>query len=615
MPSPRDPCNLDPPLTTLVRPQVVACEVLAAAVDAPKNKKQKKQVQPNAPTARARKAAERVALTAAKAREQAAEPTVAKARTAAKPKAVKAREAKAAKAQKEEARADKEARTRARAAAAADKDATQFVSKIFKKVLKDLKKEGVPPPTASKETADASSMLDFLKGVAMTFVEEVQCVRATRVALLAPLLALTVGGEPPAPELLELGGAVRGLLHGGFAEGVGYQEAEWQAACSASYFSAVGVVPARRLSQLALATVSEDVRALHGAHAHLDIFWLRVYRAFTSACHEHHRSAVADMPAAHLEPLQEEGLGDDRQVMGVVGGWAVFSLRADYSRARAAKADAQLVPLLDQMGIKGGADSSSTDPAVLYLLARQRFGGLTAITPKCLDFFNMAQNVMHTFLTPEHIRTHAAQTFQKGVDAINCNPGIAEAFDNIFDEKTPKDLVQALRKPVLTKFFNQAAAEFCRQLTSWWGSAGGREGTGIRTKLKVLQQTAVKSVNEKHPHGFTDPAAAMALEDDKLHLLLSCTFAFSPDHMNGHKVTVNILKTLLKAYDSNAVLTGRKSTLIERLETAVAKEGAHLCRKHEREEKEQGKEEEEEEEEHAEREDEEDAASEEDAVW
>ena len=132
------------------------------------------------------------------------------------------------------------------------------------------------------------------------------------------------------------------------------------------------------------------------------------------------------------------------------------------------------------MGITGGADSRSTDPAVLYLLARQRFGGLTAITPKCLDFFNMAQNVMHTFLTPEHIRTHAAQTFQKGVDAINCNPGIAEAFDNIFDEKTPKDLVQALCKPVLTKFFNQAAAEFCCQLTSWWGSAGGREGAGIR---------------------------------------------------------------------------------------------------------------------------------------
>ena len=624
MPSPRDPCNLGPPLTTLVRPQAVACEVLAAAVDAPKKKKQKKQ-QPNAPTERARKAAERVALTAAKAREQAAELTVAKARTAAKPKAVKAREAKAAKAQKEEAQADKEARTRARAAAAADKDASQFVSKIFKKVLKDLKKEGVPPPTASKETADASSMLDFLKGVAMTFVEEHQCVRATRVALLAPLLALTVGGEPPAPELLELGGAVRGLLHGGFTEGVGYQEAEWQAACSASYFSTVGVVPARRLSQLALATVSKDVRALHGAHAHLDIFWLRVYRAFTSACYEHRRAAVADMPAAHLEPLQEEGLGDDRQVMGVVGGWAVFSLRADYSRARAAKADAQLVPLLDQMGIKGGADSSSTDPAVLYLLARQRFGGLTAIPPKCLDFFNMAQNVMHTFLTPECIRTHAGQTFQKGVDAINCNPGIAEAFDNIFDAKTPKDLIQALRKPVLTKFFNQAAAEFCRQLTSWWGSAGGREGTGIRTKLKVLQQTAVKSINEEHPHGFTDPAAAMELEDDKLHLLLSCTFAFSPHHMNGHKVTVNLLKTLLKAYDPKALLKGKKSDLIERLGKVVVEEGARLCRKvdpvgdQEGEGREQAQEEEEEEEEHEEGEDESDAASEEgdaaELVW
>jgi len=35
---------------------------------------------------------------------------------------------------------------------------TQFVKKIFNKVLRDLKKEGAAPPTASTETADASSM-------------------------------------------------------------------------------------------------------------------------------------------------------------------------------------------------------------------------------------------------------------------------------------------------------------------------------------------------------------------------------------------------------------------------------------------------------------------------
>lgn len=30
---------------------------------------------------------------------------------------------------------------------------------------------------------------------------------------------------------------MRELLHGGFGEGGGYQETEWQVACSASYFS------------------------------------------------------------------------------------------------------------------------------------------------------------------------------------------------------------------------------------------------------------------------------------------------------------------------------------------------------------------------------------------
>ena len=42
--------------------------------------------------------------------------------------------------------------------------------------------------------------------------------------------------------------AVRVLLHGGFAEGVGYQVAV--GLLSASYFSSVGVVPPRRMGEL-----------------------------------------------------------------------------------------------------------------------------------------------------------------------------------------------------------------------------------------------------------------------------------------------------------------------------------------------------------------------------
>lgn len=68
------------------------------------------------------------------------------------------------------------------------------------------------------------------------------CVRATRVALLAPLPALRSSSWGC------FTAAVRVLLHGGFAEGVGYQVAV--GLLSASYFSSVGVVPPRRMGEL-----------------------------------------------------------------------------------------------------------------------------------------------------------------------------------------------------------------------------------------------------------------------------------------------------------------------------------------------------------------------------
>ena len=52
-------------------------------------------------------------------------------------------------------------------------------------------------------------------------------------------------------------------------------------------------------------------------------------------------------------------------------------------------------------------------------------------------------------------------------------------------------------KALMSKFFNQAGAEFTRQVQSIWGGEGGKQGVGVRTELKVLQGAAKKSVDEQ----------------------------------------------------------------------------------------------------------------------
>ena len=64
----------------------------------------------------------------------------------------------------------------------------------------------------------------------------------------------------------------------------------------------------------------------------------------------------------------------------VIGGWVAFSL---IGRCKRGSAAAQaLLPLLKALVIPEGTDGLSLrDPATLFMLARQQFGGLTALTP------------------------------------------------------------------------------------------------------------------------------------------------------------------------------------------------------------------------------------------
>lgn len=87
--------------------------------------------------------------------------------------------------------------------------------------------------------------------------------------------------------------AVRVLLHGGFAEGVGYQVAV--GLLSASYFSSVGVVPPRRMGELTPGLCASDrlggcVRSDMRPRAPRYLL-AAVYCAFTAACYEHRLAA------------------------------------------------------------------------------------------------------------------------------------------------------------------------------------------------------------------------------------------------------------------------------------------------------------------------------------
>ena len=84
----------------------------------------------------------------------------------------------------------------------------------------------------------------------------------------------------------------------------------------------------------------------------------------------------------------------------------------------------QYVALLDCLIVSEGvAGLSQRDPSVLYMLARQRFGGLTAITNEALDVFCRAQALISAHLSMSMIAYYGQRAFHAGMEAVLASQG------------------------------------------------------------------------------------------------------------------------------------------------------------------------------------------------
>ena len=281
--------------------------------------------------------------------------------------------------------------------------------------------------------------------------------------------------------------------------------------------------------------------------------------------------------------------------MAVIGGWAVFSLHRRCSKAHASKADRALLPLLELLIVKEGpASQGLKDPAILFLLARQQYGGLTAITPSCLTAFTLAQAELSSQLTKEHLARMGPHTFQLAVEHVKRSEIVMRAFDALFpvlEEATwasllEADAARAVRSAcidrLLTKFFNSAGAEFRVQVESIWGTADGKDGVGIRTELKVLQKKAADKIEGAHPIKL-DGEVALKMDPANLHRTLVLIAHTQPGQiLKGCQK--KHLSLLLRAYakaDGDVRLTDKNEILAERLIDSIKQcEGAGLTRPH-----------------------------------
>ena len=299
------------------------------------------------------------------------------------------------------------------------------------------------------------------------------------------------------------------------------------------------------------------------------------------------------------------------------------------SKPRASKRDAAMLPLLNKLiipeGVEGAADSHGLrDPTVLYMLARQQYGGLTALTVQANTAFALAQAELSSMLTKEDIAVSGAHAFQIAVDHVKACPAVSAAFRALFSatlgdawqaalggEATdaevgafaarataaaPSSLVDATataraaaageRRAIrdaadaadeaaeaeamqracisrmLEKFFNSAGAEFRTQVESIWVTAAGKGGVAIRQELKVLQQKAAGKIEAQHPVTF-DAERALAMCAADLHRLLAFAVHVAPESIiqGSQKAHLVLMTRAYHEQDRDAQLGGTKGEL------------------------------------------------------
>ena len=140
------------------------------------------------------------------------------------------------------------------------------------------------------------------------------------------------------------------------------------------------------------------------------------------------------------------------------------------------------------------------------------------------------------------------------------------AFSRILPAEVSSELKLELLSKLFDKIFNQAAAEFCVQVASIWGSGGCKEGVGIKQELKTLQKTQAGEVQKQNPLRF-EPEVVLALDPEARHLHLSFLCKFHPELIGKKGVGVKELKAILKVY--KVTPKGNKAALAQALVSAV----------------------------------------------
>lgn len=227
----------------------------------------------------------------------------------------------------------------------------------------------------------------------------------------APLLA-----EPPADAVLDFADLCRAKLHVAYGNGVeDFTASQASDANLAVRMQANGSTARRELADQLAAAHDTPPTNLRTAFYWL---WKAVFEAFVTA-----NAKAAPAVIDEGEQLATPGGSGDRQVCAQVAGWAVYTLQKD-------TANAKYVPLLKKLKVELPSEPSEEpmDPAVAYVLARQHFGGLTAVSSVTITAFAMAQSVLAANLTPERLGEHGSRAYDMAVEHVKADSSVRAAY-------------------------------------------------------------------------------------------------------------------------------------------------------------------------------------------
>jgi hypothetical protein len=137
--------------------------------------------------------------------------------------------------------------------------------------------------------------------------------------------------------------------------------------------------------------------------------------------------ASEEAPAlASVESVGPSALRDDaRGTAAFLGGYCVAK-----ERARAEKAKmGQPLQMLERLVQPAEEALPASDQATVYILVRERFAGrLTRLRPAAVTAFHLAQEKLHSQLTPQHIRQHGNRTYDRAEKAVRADAGVRDSF-------------------------------------------------------------------------------------------------------------------------------------------------------------------------------------------